>query len=310
MKMYVGVTDGNWFNSLKERNATEVNFWKPSATNFRALSKNDLFLFKLHSPNNFVVGGGFFVHFSILPSFLAWQAFGENNGAKSLDELNKRLKIYRSKNRINDENFDIGCIILTDVFYFERNDWIPIPSDWSSNIVSGKSYTLDTQTGKALFRQVEDRRQAQYSINKEVGQASSVHENNRYYKTMTKHRIGQGAFRILVTDAYKRRCAITGEKTLPVLEAAHVKPFSREGPNDIRNGILLKSDFHTLFDDGYITVDKDHKINVSKKLYNDYGNGKYYYKFHGERLIFLPDTLQEHPSEEFLTWHNENVYVG
>ena len=310
MKMYVGVTDGNWFNSLKERNAAEVNFWKPSATNFKALNKNDLFLFKLHSPNNFIVGGGFFVHFSILPSFLAWQAFGENNGAKSLEELNKRLKLYRTKNKMNDENFDIGCIILTDVFYFERNEWIPIPSDWSNNIVSGKSYTLDTQVGKVLFRQVEDRRQALNSINIEEGFASYVQENNRYYQTMTRHRIGQGAFRILVTDAYKRRCAITGEKTLPVLEAAHVKPFSREGPNDIKNGLLLKSDFHTLFDDGYITVDKDYKINVSKKLYNDYGNGKYYYKFHGERLIFLPDALREHPSEEFLTWHNENVYVG
>ena len=43
MKMYVGVTDGNWFNFLKERNAVEVNFWKPSATNFKALNKNDLF---------------------------------------------------------------------------------------------------------------------------------------------------------------------------------------------------------------------------------------------------------------------------
>ncbi|MFA5536800.1 MAG: HNH endonuclease, partial [Bacillota bacterium] len=37
-----------------------------------------------------------------------------------------------------------------------------------------------------------------------------------------KPRIGQGAFKVLITDAYQRRCAITGEKTLPVLEAAHI----------------------------------------------------------------------------------------
>jgi putative restriction endonuclease len=37
-------------------------------------------------------------------------------------------------------------------------------------------------------------------------------------------RLGQGAFRLLVTDAYQRRCAVTGERTLPVLDAAHIRP--------------------------------------------------------------------------------------
>jgi putative restriction endonuclease len=48
---------------------------------------------------------------------------------------------------------------------------------------------------------------------------------------LTKVRLGQGAFRILVTDAYNRKCAISGEKTLPVLEAAHIKSFSESGPH-------------------------------------------------------------------------------
>ena len=39
-------------------------------------------------------------------------------------------------------------------------------------------------------------------------------------------RLGQGSFRIVVTDAYERRCALTGERTLPVLDAAHIKPYS------------------------------------------------------------------------------------
>ena len=37
-------------------------------------------------------------------------------------------------------------------------------------------------------------------------------------------RLGHGAFRLLVTDAYQRRCAVTGERTLPVLDAAHIRP--------------------------------------------------------------------------------------
>lgn len=53
MKMYVGITDYDWFKTLKEEKSDEVNFWKPGGkTNFKALKEGDLFLFKLHSPMN------------------------------------------------------------------------------------------------------------------------------------------------------------------------------------------------------------------------------------------------------------------
>jgi len=53
-----------------------------------------------------------------------------------------------------------------------------------------------------------------------------------------------------VTDAYTRRCAITGEKTLPALQAGHIRPHAKSGPHEIRNGLLLRSDLHNLFDLG------------------------------------------------------------
>ena len=84
MKIYVGVTDYDWFTILKNANCDEVNFWRPgTGTNFKALEPNDLFLFKLHSPRNYIVGGGYFVRYSILPTFLAWDAFGIQNGTRS-----------------------------------------------------------------------------------------------------------------------------------------------------------------------------------------------------------------------------------
>jgi|GEM_PF-2026644 len=86
--MFVGVTDYDWFTTLKEENCEEINFWKPSGKGtFRALKEGELFLFKLHSPNNFIVGGGFFLSFSRLPSSLAWEAFGIANGTRNLLEL-------------------------------------------------------------------------------------------------------------------------------------------------------------------------------------------------------------------------------
>ena len=132
----------------------------------------------------------------------------------------------------------------------------------------------------------------------------------RYSESLTKHRLGQGAFRVLVTDAYQRRCAVTGEKTLPVLEAAHIKPYSEDGPHLTSNGILLKSDVHTLFDKGYITIDENFTVDVSPRLHEDYGNGKDYYKYHGKKLLILPGNFSDQPSKDYLRWHNENVFLG
>ena len=43
----------------------------------------EFFLFKLHAPRNVIVGGGIFAYANALPWSLAWEAFGEANGARS-----------------------------------------------------------------------------------------------------------------------------------------------------------------------------------------------------------------------------------
>jgi putative restriction endonuclease len=127
---------------------------------------------------------------------------------------------------------------------------------------------------------------------------------------LTRARLGQGAFRVLVTEAYERRCAITGERTLPVLEAAHIKPYSQSGPHLISNGLLLRSDLHILFDEGYVTVTEDYHVQVSDYIREQYENGREYYQYRGKPLLKVPGTSYERPSAEFLRWHNEKVYVG
>ena len=306
MRLYVGITDSDWYNILKDENCDEVNFWRPGSSAFKAVEENEMFLFKLHSPQDFIVGGGFFVKYSLVPTYLAWDAFGIKNGTRSLRELNNRINKYRERNNIVQNNPQIGCIILTEPFFFNESEWIPVPNDWKSSIVQGKTYDTDTAIGKRLYNDVVDRLNGQYLYNKD----NQPERIKRYYETVTKHRIGQGAFRVAVADAYQRRCAITGEKTLPVLQAAHIKPYAQDGPHQVSNGLLLKSDFHTLYDDGYITVDTDYRVNVSKRLHEDYGNGRDYYKYDGQELLILPGNKIELPSKEFLEWHNNNVYLG
>ena len=80
-KFYVGVTDNDWFDFLKQKSPEEVNFWKPGEkSSFKAISIGDPFLFKLRSPRNVIAGVGFFSSFSILPLGFAWDVFEQNNG--------------------------------------------------------------------------------------------------------------------------------------------------------------------------------------------------------------------------------------
>src|SRR5580692_423122 len=110
MRIYIGVTDFDWWSLHATRDQVdEVNFWKPSGnTRFSALSPGELFLFKLHSPRNFIAGGGFFTKFTFLPISLAWEAFGLGNGATSLAEIRSRIGRYRNAVHPG-EDPQIGC---------------------------------------------------------------------------------------------------------------------------------------------------------------------------------------------------------
>ncbi len=291
MNMYVGITDEDWYRQLSQQNFDEVNFWKPGGTkHFRALRENEMFLFKLRYPMNAIVGGGFFASFSFLPPYLAWDVFGEKNGVRSAEELMERSQRLSKGVVIPSRN--IGCIILTDPFWFSEDEWIPM-TGWARSTVQGKIYDTDMIEGRRLYEQVQERLRAE-----------------RCSLSMTKHRLGEGGFRIAVTDAYQRRCAITGEKTLPVLEAAHIRPYASDGPHLVSNGLLFRSDLHTLFDRGYITVTPDRVVEVSRRLHEDFGNGRDYYRYHGTPLLVVPEQAEQMPDRQYLEWHNTNVYLG
>jgi len=129
------------------------------------------------------------------------------------------------------------------------------------------------------------------------------------HPVLMRLRLGQGAFRLAVTAAYGRSCAVTKEHSLPVLEAAHIRPFSDEGPHEITNGLLLRSDLHRLFDRGYVTVTPDHRLEVSPLLKEHFDNGHSYYPLHGQALA-LPHRAEHQPRPDWLQWHNERVFLG
>lgn len=305
MKLYIGITDSDWYKFLAQAPRDEVNFWSPGGnTTFKVLQPNELFLFKLHSPQNFIVGGGFFVSHTKLPLSLAWEAFGVNNGAPDFFTCLGRVRKYRKS---NEPDPVIGCNVLASPFFFPPEAWIPTPDSFALNIVQGKGYSTNQGDGEMIFSQVMNTLRAGASPVAPLN--SSIAEASKYGAPyLTRPRLGQGAFRVLVTDAYDRRCALTGERTLPVLDAAHIRPYAQEGPNDPRNGLLMRADLHKLFDQGYVTVRPDLTIDVSSRIHTEYSNGRVYYALQNQPLAVVPTRMEDRPSPDFLKWHNQKVF--
>ncbi len=304
INLVIGVTDGDWFEMLRRQpDLTEVNFWAPSGASFRALKAGEMFLFKLHAPRNVIVGGGVFAYANTLPCSLAWDAFKEANGARSAQEMRARIARYRKTDPSDRSDFQIGCRILTQPFFFDEPDWLPVPASWSPNIVSLKTYNTADPEGLALWEAVQNRLTT-------AGFAGLSEPATRFGGPhLVRPRLGQGAFRVLVTDIYRRRCAVTQERTLPALEAAHIRPYSDGGEHEPHNGLLLRRDIHSLFDAGYVTVTPDLRFEVSRRIREEYENGRHYYALHGQEIAAPADAAQR-PDVTALTWHNEHRFRG
>ena len=112
MRFWVGLTDRDWFDFLShQRDVEEVNFWQPSARKPVDFVPGEPFLFKLKARyGGWVVGGGFWAHFTVLPARLAWDYFGQMNGAADLPEMERRVRRYRRDFDVHADH--IGCIAL------------------------------------------------------------------------------------------------------------------------------------------------------------------------------------------------------
>lgn len=64
--------------------------------------------------------------------------------------------------------------------------------------------------------------------------------------------------------------------------------MAEDGEHRLDNGLLPRSDVHTLFDRRYLAVDSRHRLLVSPRLREDFGNGDQFYARAGE-VIELPE---------------------
>ncbi|MGP0064946.1 MAG: HNH endonuclease, partial [Isosphaeraceae bacterium] len=113
-------------------------------------------------------------------------------------------------------------------------------------------------------------------------------------------RRGQSEFREALLRAYDSACCFSGCAVEQVLEAAHIVPYQGPATNHVRNGLLLRTDLHTLFDLGLITIDAaTMTIIVDPAL-----AGSIYAEFDG-RTIRRPRDPNDRPAEGFLEYHRQ-----
>ena len=308
MRFWVGVTDNKWYNFLSQNRPDEVNFWQPSATPpFTGEPMGLPFLFKLRRPYNHIAGGGFFITYSSLPLSMAWEVFGQKNGCSSLEGLRELIIPLTTTGRSDDQ---IGCTILANPFFFDEPTWIANPPGWSSSIVRGKMYDSNEGAGAEIWNNVQALIQSLQAEKVQVDRSGIVAETIEKYGSLitVRPRLGQSSFRVLVIDAYQRRCAITGERTLLALEAAHIVPYSGEGGHDVQNGLLLRADFHRLFDAGLVSVTPDLRIRISKRIKEEWFNGQAYYRLDNNPLSVVPTHPSMRPNPDCLDWHYKNKF--
>jgi len=182
-------------------------------------------------------------------------------------------------------------VLLENPVFFDKADWIDVPSDWGSSIVQDKGYDTTLGKGALLWKHIEMLLSAGHGRTSS-GIPSSVIPNVFGKEYLRKSRPGQAGFR------------------LGLLDAAHIQPVERQGSNELTNGLVLRSDMHKLYDDGMIAVAPDRTIMICKQIRELYVNGKVYYSWDGKPLTITPKDEHLLPSTERLEWHMKNVWIG
>lgn len=126
----------------------------------------------------------------------------------------------------------------------------------------------------------------------------------------TSRLVRDRVFRRVVLDAYDCRCAVTGLKFIngggrAEVEAAHIKPVERDGPDDPRNGLALSGTAHWMFDRGLISLADDLQLLVSRQV-NDVDS--VWKLLNVSKRADAPSNHAHRPHPIYLAWHREHCF--
>lgn len=208
------------------------------------------------------------------PSAVAWKLVN----FASLDPTLKQRNIKGATN--------IGKLdkIVFEEFY----------SDWNS-----LAYESEVAYSKLMKREIVIDEEIDFEI-----------KEGKVKEAIVKIRVNQSFFRNTVLTSYENKCCITGISIPDFLIASHIIPWSKDEKNRLNpeNGLCLNSIHDKAFDKGYITIDFDYKVKVSK-YFNDFKKEnniqKFFFDFEN-RKIEMPKRFL--PNKDFLEYHHTNIF--
>lgn len=306
----VGVTYP-WYQAIKAHyivsGSRSVNCWTSLAesSNFKGPVPDPgslvLFIVKRNG-QEFICGGGFFCVSRTLEPSKAWDLFGVNNGADSYQDFLFQLK----EGGWNDGEKMISNE-LNGCFALSRHEAYPIPKQLDVNVETGSTicYSLDSPQGRFLALVAMHRRSPHLRPGTFNNEWPGI-----YLMAAEKHASDYSiVFFTRMLRAYDFRCAITGDRTQPLLDVAHIRTFYDERFTRPGNGIVMRTDIHRLFSQGYITCeyssDNEVIVIVSKDLVVQ--GGREYMKYDGVKLL-MPDDKAMWPNRDYLVWHHERRF--
>jgi putative restriction endonuclease len=304
VKGFIAHTDQGWWRFLRVRpELEEVNFWRPGGRAFRALSPGGPLFFRLKSPVNRIGGFGLFARYASLPVWRAWEVFEQANGTSDETELLVRLERL-ARHPVTHADL-IGCVAVNGCVFFDEDSLLDVPKSFNPQNLSGSVIDLDRDEGRHLWAACLERASVTSSMPDWIPEAI---EGARYGQPyLVTPRLGQGSFKLAVMEAYGGGCAVTGEHSMPALEAAHIRPYAAGGTHDLANGLPLRRDLHRLFDLGYVSASAAGRFLVSPRLREEFANGHTYYALEGH-VLRSPERPDANPDPALLAWHAETVF--
>jgi putative restriction endonuclease len=176
-----------------------------------------------------------------------------------------------------------------------------VPDDFVPHVGQGKRYSLDKGEGRRLVKECLTRA-------RRMAASDRIADGPVDYGTALapRPRLGPLSSAAAVFDAYDRRCAVTGEASVPALTAVRIRELPGAAGFPVSNAILLRADIARLFEAGYLTITPESFLRVSatlRKASDDYA------ALDG-RPVRIPRDASLRPMVESLWWHNETKFLG
>ena len=298
-KFRVLSTDPDWIEVLRSQNLqNEVNFWRKDRRKVHLPEGSHLYFWLRGSRS--VAGRAVFRRQLDMSTREAWDTFGIANGVTSYEALTHKVIAVL---RVDDDN--INCLVCGEVQILDPVKYPQLPEDFRAT-QNPKDYSEgDLPQIESVFPSVTviGLFDIEAQLRKDgLFDPDTVETARETFLRAIVIRRGQSEFRKLLMHGYDMKCAVTGTADSAVLEAAHIYPYKGKETNVLQNGILLRADWHTLFDLGLWTLDEGFQIILAPEITSEE------YRKHHQTPIRLPEIVSHHPSLKAIEWHRSKVF--